>query len=123
MREGSALLEILMRYGYCCSAQGPETNPLAARTSACGGACLGYAKPDYANMAHTFGVRYAYFDASFVEPPPVGAQPSNRNSVHVDATELAIASLQLLKLRGAQTETHSAAHFRAPATDPPPPYG
>ena len=64
-------------------------------TSMCG-ACTGYAKPDYANIAHTFGARYAYLDAAFAEP----ARSHNlidREAVHVDAADLARASLKLLR--------------------------
>ena len=104
LREGSALLEILVRYGWCC--EGQHTFKGATKNSkhaaqppdprAMCGACTGYAKPDYANIAHTFGARYAYLDAAFAEP----ARSHNlidREAVHVDAADLARASLKLLR--------------------------
>ena len=107
MREGSALLEIHMRYGFCCAEQPDFTHHRAGsapddRTDdppdprhACG-ACDGYAKPDYANMAHTFGVRYAYLDAAFVSPPR-NYNNVDRAAVHVDTNELMRAALLLLQ--------------------------
>ena len=117
MVEGSSLLEIHMRYGFCCFHQarlqqahlraskggaGSLSTPSDPRRydppdprRACG-SCEGYAKPDYANIAHTFGLRYAYLDAVYIEPLNGPGQPNDRYDVHVNAKELAHASLLLL---------------------------
>ena len=57
--------------------------------------CGGYNKPDYANMAHTFGVRYAYYDPPYVEPPQ--SLLLDRPSVLVNGAELARAARLLLE--------------------------
>ena len=116
MGEGSALLEILLRYGWCCQDEqlgmaqqrlevarklpappgrprplGDYLAPPACRV------CVGYNKPSYANMAHSFGVRYAYYDPPYIEPPQ--SLLLDRPSALVDAAELARAARLLLELQ------------------------
>jgi hypothetical protein len=45
--------------------------------------------------AQAFGVRYAYFDATYISPPKDGS-PINREYVHVAAVELAQLAAILL---------------------------
>ena len=119
MREGAALLEVMLRYGWCCSDEqlriarqrgelarkraAASTSANATRRSLQLGdypappkcVCGGYNKPDYANMAHTFGVRYAYYDPPYVEPPQ--SLLLDRPSVLVNGAELARAARLLLE--------------------------
>lgn len=68
--------------------------PATKRLVSQAGACKAYHKADYANLAHAMGLRYAYFDPSYMTPPR-GANPIDRELVHVDSKALATLAVAL----------------------------
>lgn len=118
MAEGSALVEIILR-GAACACDPP---PTADRAALPGGrrdaphACdcgPGYYKADYANLAHTFGVRWFYWDPVRAYPLSCVREmnPIGCKLLLVDAPRLAAAASYLH--RDQATE-------RLVSTDPPP---
>ena len=90
------VLELLLRYGWCC-----DPVPTAQRAAVgdppqpeC--ACSSYSKAEYANLAHTFGLRWLYLDPLFI-PPPQSFSPIDRSAVVVDAEELARVAEEVMQ--------------------------
>ena len=89
MPEGAALIEVLLRGSAC----GCDTAGGAARSSACD--CgPAYYKADYANLAHTFGVRWFYWDPELIYPLSCVKEqnPIGCKLLLVDAPRLASAA-------------------------------
>eukprot|EP00301_Raphidiophrys_heterophryoidea_P017998 c2983_g1_i1.p1 GENE.c2983_g1_i1~~c2983_g1_i1.p1 ORF type:complete len:443 (-),score=127.69 c2983_g1_i1:310-1638(-) len=86
--DHSHVIEITMRYGWCCDPIVPESAYAPSTTKMCTGPCKVYHKMDFANLVRLSGVRYWYYDPVFVESR-TWANPIESSAVHVDAKELA----------------------------------
>ena len=94
--ERAAVVEVLLRYGWCCGnddhgtgigvVSGSMLDPAEPR---CPHGCNGYYKSDIANLASAFGIRYVYLDALYISPPQ-HSNPIERRHVLVNATEAAL---------------------------------
>lgn len=83
----SIVIEITLRYGWCCDPipkknQGDLSEP-------CTSNCRPYHKWDFANLAHSLGLKYLYFDPTYVDPPH-SSNPIARNEVHVNSKDLTL---------------------------------
>mmetsp|Transcript_86030 Transcript_86030/g.162090 ORF Transcript_86030/g.162090 Transcript_86030/m.162090 type:complete len:463 (-) Transcript_86030:114-1502(-) len=86
---GAAVIEILLRYGWCKDPVPVECR-FPAWLSNCTASCRdGYHKADYANTAHTYGFQYFYLDPIYVDQPK-GHNPIYVSAVHVNSTELVL---------------------------------
>eukprot|EP00468_Gymnochlora_sp_CCMP2014_P005552 CAMPEP_0167745390 /NCGR_PEP_ID=MMETSP0110_2-20121227/3124_1 /TAXON_ID=629695 /ORGANISM="Gymnochlora sp., Strain CCMP2014" /LENGTH=471 /DNA_ID=CAMNT_0007630025 /DNA_START=201 /DNA_END=1616 /DNA_ORIENTATION=- len=65
MPEGSAVIEVTLRYGYCCRPV-PEEN-MGFTSPPCKGPCSPYDYVVYAMQAQQFGIEYYYYDPLYVE--------------------------------------------------------
>lgn len=92
MQRNTAVLEVLLRFGWCCDPIPPENmGPFAPP---CQGPCRPYHKGDFANLAGGLGLRYAYFDADYSNAPD-SASPIDRKALFVNSSALALSALSL----------------------------
>ena len=86
MRPGSAVIEVMLRNGWCLDPWRPADGVSCQR-------CKAYHKADFANLARLFELKYWYYDAVFLSKRyGVNGEPINPihvRNVLVDAEELA----------------------------------
>eukprot|EP00965_Chrysotila_dentata_P242061 6204666-Pleurochrysis_carterae.AAC.1 len=87
LSEHAAVVEVLLRFGWCCDPV-PSKQYASRDPDRPGCDCRAYHKADYANLAQTYGIRYFYVDAEYIDPP-YGWNPIFRNRVYIDAEEVA----------------------------------
>ena len=127
MQPGSALIEVVLRYGWCCEivegvggadrVQRGDLDPSSCRARGdcdavdprCSTKCIPYHKADYANMAQTFGIHYYPYDPVFVGPR-VERNPIAVRWVMVDAPKFAEFTERVLFHRVSDTTFPAGAH-------------
>ena len=89
LQDAAAVVEVLLRTGWCCNPTQADTLGPDGFTWLPGCSCGGYMKGDYANLAHQHGLAYRYVDAEYIVPPKLNDAPIARLYVYVDAASLA----------------------------------
>jgi hypothetical protein len=92
MRRQSHVIEITLRYGWCCY-EIPQISRVSADTKwePCGPPCKAYHKTDYPNLVNSMGLVYWYVDPVYCENRS-GGNPIEVEYVHVNATQLAMVT-------------------------------
>jgi len=105
MDEGSAVVEVTVRYGHCCDPLPVEN--MGFHAPPCTGPCKPYDYVVYAMMAQQFGIRWFYYDPLYVEQLvcPLGADCSDMDNkdtsmVIIDGADLAKRVKGVLDLLG-----------------------
>ena len=115
MQPGSVVIEVTLRYGWCCDPvpaesigyEAPQSSHCSTSFYECpngqmeaGNPCRAYHKADICNLAHALGLTWTYFDPAYVSPPTTENSVS-RDTVHVESRTLAASATEAL--RAAQT--------------------
>lgn len=91
LSSDSAVVEVTLRYGWCKDPV-PDECLLGHWADSCTTVCReNYHKADYPNSAHSYGLKYFYFDPDYVDQY-YWTNPIFVHRVHVNATALALIS-------------------------------
>lgn len=96
MQAGTQVVEVVIRRGWCQDPVPLVSQGAAAAPEPENAPCVPYHKADYANLAQGLGLRYAYVDVDYLNPPS-NANPISRDALFVNSTKLAMQVLFAFK--------------------------